>query len=111
MTPSKSNIDSVQNSRIYTALTPPYEPDFDPNSLQAGTTLQQMSSTMDPITPTRFAHIAIKTITIVPTGWVLFQASVKILRLLIFSVGLLVGFAVLSLLPVLLKNKLKDKFD
>ena len=28
-----------------------------------------------------------------------------------FSVGLLVGFAVLSLLPVLLKNKLKDKFD
>ena len=49
------------------ALTP-YEPDFDPNSLQAGTTLQQMSSTMDPITPTRFAHIAIKSITIVPTG-------------------------------------------
>merc|ERR1719357_5438 len=47
--------------------------------IQAGTTLQQMSSTMDPITPT--------------------------------SVGLLVGFAVLSLLPVLLKNKLKDKFD
>merc|ERR1719464_1248417 len=47
--------------------------------IQAGTTLQQLTSTMDPITPT--------------------------------SVGLLVGFAVLSLLPVLLKNKLKDKFD
>ena len=35
----------------------------------------------------------------------------RFLILCFFSVGLLVGFAVLSLLPVLLKNKLKDKFD
>lgn len=47
--------------------------------IQAGTTLQQMTSTMDPITPQ--------------------------------TVGLLVVFALLSILPVLLKNRLKDKFD
>merc|ERR1711962_1787984 len=44
--------------------------------IQAGTTLQQMTSTMDPIT--------------------------------VESVALLVLFALLSILPVLLKNKLKD---
>lgn len=47
--------------------------------IQAGTTLQQMTSTMDPIT--------------------------------VETVCLLIFFALLSLLPVLLKNKLKDKFD
>ena len=55
-----------------------------------------MSSTMDPITPTRFT---------------LKLSKEKISDPILFSVGLLVGFAVLSLLPVLLKNKLKDKFD
>jgi len=47
--------------------------------IQAGQTLEQMTSTMDPITPT--------------------------------SVCLLVAFALLSLLPVLFKAKLRDKFD
>jgi len=47
--------------------------------IQAGTTLQQMTSTMDPITPE--------------------------------SVSLLVLFALLSLVPVLLKNKIKAKFE
>lgn len=47
--------------------------------IQAGTTLQHMTSTMDPITAE--------------------------------TVCLLVLFAILSLLPVLLKNKLKAKFD
>jgi uncharacterized membrane protein YdjX (TVP38/TMEM64 family) len=47
--------------------------------IQAGTTLHQLTSTMDPITPE--------------------------------TVGLLVLFAVLSLVPVLLKNKLKAKFE
>jgi len=47
--------------------------------IQAGTTLQQLTSTMDPITPE--------------------------------TVALLVVFALLSMAPVLLKNKLKAKFD
>lgn len=47
--------------------------------IQAGTTLQQLSSTMDPIT--------------------------------VETVLLLVVFALLSLVPVLLKNKLKTKFE
>lgn len=47
--------------------------------IQAGTTLQQLTSTMDPIT--------------------------------VETVALLVVFALLSVLPVLLKNKLKAKFD
>lgn len=47
--------------------------------IQAGTTLQQMTSTMEPIT--------------------------------VQTVVILVIFALLSILPVLLKNKLKDKFD
>jgi len=47
--------------------------------IQAGTTLQQLTSTMDPITPE--------------------------------TVALLVVFALLSIAPVLLKDKLKTKFD
>ena len=47
--------------------------------VKAGTTLQQLSSTMDPIT--------------------------------VETVLLLVVFALLSLAPVLLKNKLKTKFE
>jgi len=47
--------------------------------IQAGTTLQQLTSTMDPIT--------------------------------VETVALLVVFAVLSILPVLLKNRLKAKFE
>merc|ERR1719154_571920 len=47
--------------------------------IQAGTTLQQLSSTMDPIT--------------------------------VESVALLVIFALVSLVPILLKNKLKAKFE
>lgn len=48
-------------------------------SPQAGTTLQQLSSTMDPIT--------------------------------VETVLLLVVFALLSIAPALLKNKLKTKFE
>jgi len=47
--------------------------------IQAGTTLQQLTSTMDPIT--------------------------------VETVALLVVFALLSIAPILLKNKLKTKFD
>ena len=47
--------------------------------IQAGTTLQQLTSTMDPIT--------------------------------VKTVLLLVVFALLSLLPIVLKNKLKAKFE
>ena len=47
--------------------------------IQAGTTLQQLTSTMDPIT--------------------------------VETVLLLVVFALLSLLPIVLKNKLKAKFE
>merc|ERR1711997_111299 len=47
--------------------------------IQAGTTLQQLSSTMDPIT--------------------------------VETVLLLIVFALLSLLPIVLKNKLKTKFE